>query len=96
MEREALYEIRRFYREKNGYTVVRKGLTLEEAQTHCNDPSTREEGVWFDGYEQMTLSESTVYHMFRLWKEIEERDLVFDTPTLFEMYNEYLAMEGDF
>jgi len=30
--------------------VVKTGLMLEEAQEHCNDPNTREEGEWFDGY----------------------------------------------
>lgn len=30
--------------------VIRTGLTLEEAQEHCNDPSTHEKGVWFDCY----------------------------------------------
>jgi len=29
--------------------VVKRGLTLEEAKMHCNDPKT--EGIdWFEGY----------------------------------------------
>tara|TARA_Y100000310_G_scaffold265261_1_gene276200 strand:- start:336 stop:485 length:150 start_codon:yes stop_codon:yes gene_type:complete len=29
--------------------VIRRGLTLEEARKHCNDPNTK--GIdWFDGY----------------------------------------------
>jgi hypothetical protein len=31
--------------------VIETGLTLEEAQEHCNDPDTHGDG-WFDGYEQ--------------------------------------------
>jgi hypothetical protein len=31
--------------------VIDRGLTLEEAQAHCNDPSTKGNG-WFDGYEK--------------------------------------------
>jgi len=51
---EDKYQIIRMYR--NPYTnnrVIKSGLTLEEAQTHCRDPKTRCEGKWFDGYEKM-------------------------------------------
>ena len=46
-----MYNIVRFYADRNKPSeVVRRGLTLKEAQQHCNDPNTREDGVWFDGY----------------------------------------------
>lgn len=62
------YRIVRFYRdspELNQSTVTR-GLTLEQAQAHCNDPETssstattpeavertKKHGPWFDGYEE--------------------------------------------
>ena len=32
--------------------VIDTGLTLAEAQAHCSDPSTREPGVYFDGYDE--------------------------------------------
>tara|TARA_R100000808_G_C2130759_1_gene140014 strand:- start:364 stop:561 length:198 start_codon:yes stop_codon:yes gene_type:complete len=30
--------------------VMLRGLTEKQAQEHCSDPRTREEGVYFDGY----------------------------------------------
>lgn len=45
------YKIVRYYRKEGQKPrVQRSGLTLKQAQTHCDDPKTRKEGVWFDGY----------------------------------------------
>ncbi len=52
---EDSYQIRRFYADSNHpdhHKVIATGLTLEEAQNHCNSPATHEEGVWFDGYDK--------------------------------------------
>jgi hypothetical protein len=62
------YKIVRFYRDNDDLnkSVVARGLTLEQAQDHCNDPETSSttctsakgmartaaHGAWFDGYEQ--------------------------------------------
>ena len=59
------YKIIRHYAEHDN-RVVERGLTLEEAQAHCNDPETssrtatsatarrrtKNKGAWFDGYVQ--------------------------------------------
>jgi len=44
------YKIIRF-RFKGSNRVMQRGLTLKEAEEHCNDPSTSGDG-WFDGYEE--------------------------------------------
>jgi hypothetical protein len=46
------YKIVRSFADRDRTAVViKKGLTLEQAQAHCRDPKTRKEGEWFDGYE---------------------------------------------
>lgn len=42
------YKIVRFHMDKPSETI-KEGLTLEEAQTHCQSDDTRGMG-WFDGY----------------------------------------------
>jgi len=62
-----LYRIRRLYRDSDASRVIRSGLTLEQAQAHCQNPETssstatgsverartRTRGPWFDSYESM-------------------------------------------
>jgi len=58
------YTITRLFRDSPRRTVVKKGLTLEQAQAHCSDPETSSStctsakgkrrtktcGPWFDSY----------------------------------------------
>jgi hypothetical protein len=58
------YDIVRMY-QKGGNRIIKKGLTLKEAQEHCRDPEsssstctnqvgklrTKRQGPWFDGYQ---------------------------------------------
>jgi hypothetical protein len=46
------YKIVRKYKDSHPdhNKVIARGLTLEEAQAHCNDLKTEEKGVWFDCY----------------------------------------------
>lgn len=62
------YKIVRFYQNNLniGKRTIQTGLTLEEAQKHCNDPETssttctkaknrritQRNGPWFDGYDK--------------------------------------------
>jgi hypothetical protein len=63
-----MYKIVRFY-QRGERRTIETGLTLEQAQRHCNNPETssttarssaarkrtRERGMWFDGYYKMAL-----------------------------------------
>ena len=60
------YKIVRGYRDHYTRRTIARGLTLEEAQSHCRDPETSSKtatkaaavkrtkimGPWFDGYEK--------------------------------------------
>lgn len=59
-----MFKIVRHYLDRFGKRTIKTGLTLEQAQAHCNDPETssstctksvgkrrtRQLGAWFDGY----------------------------------------------
>ena len=53
------YQIIRFFADNRERQVLETGLTLEEAEEHCQDPETSSRtatedntsGDWFDGYE---------------------------------------------
>jgi len=46
------YKIIRFFYPSTGLEnrVILEGVTLEQAQEHCQDDATKEDGVYFDGY----------------------------------------------
>ena len=48
------YKIIRFYApgSPNNCETIKTGLTLKQAQAHCRRKDTREEGKWFDGYNE--------------------------------------------
>ena len=54
MSKRQLYKIIRFYARRGRWRdrdIIKRNLTLDEAQTHCRNPATMKEGEWFDGYE---------------------------------------------
>ncbi len=44
------YKIIRFYRKSGRQKVIRRGMSLTEARAHCSDPSSKKDGIWFDGF----------------------------------------------
>jgi len=52
LSKQQLYKIIRFFRESAHLSkIIKRNLTLDEAQAHCRNPLTAKEGEWFDGYE---------------------------------------------
>jgi len=53
------YKIVRYYApsQNKPNRTIKTGLTLEQAQAHCNDPKTHKEGVYFDGYAKQNQQE---------------------------------------
>ncbi len=47
--------VRHYYPDSRGDhrrpRTIKRGLTLEQAQEHCQRDDTRKEGQWFDGYD---------------------------------------------
>ena len=66
MSETTTYKVIRMFRDSSKRMVIETGLTLEEAQRHCQDPETSSStatglveqtltknfGTWFDGYEE--------------------------------------------
>lgn len=50
IERSTYKIVRFFYDPIKPKKVIMEGLTLREAQEHCNSPNTKKDGEWFDGY----------------------------------------------
>ena len=44
------YKIVRIYFASGRRKIIETGLTLQEAQKHCSDPTTSKSKVWFDAY----------------------------------------------
>lgn len=48
-----MYRIIRFYK-SGGKRTIKTVSTLEIAQLHCNDPRTKKNGVYFEGYTKIS------------------------------------------
>ncbi len=53
---EPLYEIVRYFHpsQDRDLKVVQRNVSLEDAQRHCQDPKTKREGKYFDGYRRQS------------------------------------------
>ncbi|PYC48178.1 hypothetical protein DI396_03985 [Litorivita pollutaquae] len=70
------YDIVRF-RQNGKQWIIRRGLTLEEAQAHCQDPNTRGEG-WFDGYRSVIEKFEIVRYRFEGKNKVVRRGLTLE------------------
>jgi hypothetical protein len=53
------YNIVRFFANNQPSLIVKRNVTLEDAKAHCNDPSTRKPGAYFDGYTEVNVKKGT-------------------------------------
>ena len=53
LDPKATYKIIRFFAKRGKRAeIVKTGITLSEAQAHCNREDTCEDDVWFDGFKK--------------------------------------------
>ncbi len=79
--------VRNYFNHPGRRSVIRSGLTLDEAQAHCGDPETssrtcttdegrartEREGPWFDGYEAEDFCRARRPSMHRALESVYRR-----------------------
>ena len=70
------YDIVRF-RLNGKQRIIRRGLTLDQAQAHCNDPKTSGED-WFDGYRSVIKKYEIVRHRYEGRDKVVRRGLTLE------------------
>lgn len=73
---EITYDIVR-HRRNGKQRIIRRGLTLEEAQAHCNDPRTSGED-WFDGYGSVIKKYEIVRYRYEGEDKVVRRGLTLE------------------
>ncbi len=47
------YKIVRYFYKSGRCRIIRKNMSLADAQQWCSRPDTKRAGVWFDGFDYM-------------------------------------------
>ena len=87
-----MYHIRRFYKDTPSQDkIVRTGLTLQEAQTHCKSEKSHVVGVWFDGFEKSpkTGMDISYPNYTKEQKTIQEYDDWLDSESSLKIIENY-------